>query len=462
MKLRRWQRECISKSYQLFSNGGTHFLCLATPGAGKTFMASQLAKKLFDSGLIDLVICFSPSLIVSSDFKEELENQTSKRFDAKLGASGCSITYQAMLSLPDSFWQLFKDQRVFVIFDEIHHCAGSDINNANAWGERIISQIQGKAAFTLALTGTPWRSDSIPITLAKYAENRNIHCDYSYGLTQAINDKVCRTPSITLIDNDRIGVCQGEDVQKYKSFKDLLNNSDYSYQSLIENEVLMLHILQKANAKLDHLRLKNPDAGGLIVASSVAHARRIHKAMQDRFNESADIVTYLENDPLSRVQDFKQSRRKWIISVGMISEGTNLPRLQVCCHLSRIKTELHFRQVLGRILRAGKNPDEKGYLYMPAEPTLSEYALRISEDIPEENVVKFEMVTNNNIEFSNQNNLLSTISEVPLNMSIDENNHRDTSISNNSDSALMESYEAALDIFGKFKHTVLNFNESFM
>ena len=35
----------------------------------------------------------------------------------------------------------------------------------------------------------------------------------------------------------------------------------------------------------------------------------------------------------------------------MISEGTDIPRLRVCCHLSRIRTELRYRQVLGRILR---------------------------------------------------------------------------------------------------------------
>ena len=279
MKLRQWQKECISQAYHQFSNKEEHFLCLATPGAGKTFMASQLAKKLFETDFIDLVICFSPSLVVSRDFKKELENQTGKRFDARLGAAGCSITYQSMLNLSDDFWQLFIDQRVFVIFDEIHHCSGNDINNANAWGERIISQIQGKALFSLALSGTPWRSDNIPITLSRYTDHGTIHCDYRYGIAQAINDGVCRTPSITLVDNDKIRVSQDGGTQKYKSFDEFLKNSDHTYQSLIENEDLMLHIIRKANSRLEHLRNTSPDAGGLIVASSVSHARRIHKSL---------------------------------------------------------------------------------------------------------------------------------------------------------------------------------------
>ena len=44
--------------------------------------------------------------------------------------------------------------------------------------------------------------------------------------------------------------------------------------------------------------------------------------------------------------DFTDSDAPWIVSVGMISEGTNVPRLRVCCHLTRVKTELYFRQVL--------------------------------------------------------------------------------------------------------------------
>ncbi len=166
-------------------------------------MASILAKKMLEKGNIDLVICLSPSVIVSEDFKSELEVQTGKRLDGKLGSNGCSLTYQGMLSLGSDFWALLSEFRVFVIFDEIHHCAGSGAQNANAWGERIISQIQGKAAFTLALTGTPWRSDSIPIVLARYCESKRIRCDYSYGLSKAISEGVCRTPRLTLIDNCR-------------------------------------------------------------------------------------------------------------------------------------------------------------------------------------------------------------------------------------------------------------------
>jgi superfamily II DNA or RNA helicase len=178
-----------------------------------------------------------------------------------------------------------------VIFDEIHHCAGSNIDNANSWGEQIILNIQDKAKFTLALTGTPWRSD----------------------------------------------------------------------------------------------------AAGLIVASSVEHARQISTLMKACFNEDTVVVTYRESEPTNIIQQFRHAQTKWIISVGMISEGTNIPRLQICCHLTNIKTEMHFRQILGRILRMTSSKNQEAVMYMPAEPKLLEYAYRVKQDVPfEADVVKFE------------------------------------------------------------------------
>ncbi|MCI2285606.1 hypothetical protein L3081_22240 [Colwellia sp. MSW7] len=80
-----------------------------------------------------------------------------------------------------------------------------------------------------------------------------------------------------------------------------------------------------------------------------------------------------------------------IISVGMISEGTNISRLQVCCHLTNIKTEMHFRLILGRILRMTNSTNQEAIMYMLAEPKLLEYAYRVKQDVPfEADVVKFE------------------------------------------------------------------------
>jgi len=396
MKLRQWQASCINKAVKQYLNGNSHFLALATPGSGKTLMASELADQLLKSNMIDLIICFSPSSIVSQDFSQSLQLRINERFDGLLGAKGHSLTYQSLQYLDKNFWQLFERYRVFVIFDEIHHCAGSNIDNANAWGEQIILNIQDKAKYTLALTGTPWRSDAAPIVLSNYMHPSNkISCDYVYGLAEAIQDNVCRIPQITSVDNNNISVVDDDETKTFTSFKCLLSQSIIPYQEIIENEKVIKYVISSAQKKLNEIRAKNSDAAGLIVASSVEHARQISTLMKACFNEDAVVVTYRENEPTNIIQKFRYAKTKWIISVGMISEGTNIPRLQVCCHLTNIKTEMHFRQILGRILRMTGSKNQEAVMYIPAEPKLLEYAYRVKQDVPfEADVVKFEKMTN--------------------------------------------------------------------
>ena len=381
MRLRDWQRACLHQAEAQYRQGQRHFLCLATPGAGKTHFAATLAATLLEADLVDLVIGFAPSVIVADDIQAALAAQTGARFDGRLGARGLTLTYQSMLTQPKSFWSLFQTERVFAIFDEIHHCAGQELADANAWGAPLIANLQEQAAYTLALTGTPWRSDQRPIALARYGTG-SVTCDYRYGLDRAIADGVCRVPQLTLIDNDTIRVQRDGHTAHFDGLKALVDSDACRYEDILRSEALITYSLRQATRKLDNLRRHDPRASGLVVASSVDHAQQIAGILLREFGVQAAVATYQERDPLTTIRQFKDSETPWIVSVGMISEGTNVPRLRVCCHLTRVKTELYFRQVLGRILRANGIRREKAYFYMPAEPTLVEYAERLIEDIP--------------------------------------------------------------------------------
>ncbi|KMT66778.1 DEAD/DEAH box helicase [Catenovulum maritimum] len=469
MKLRQWQSECIELALKQYLGGHSHFLTLATPGAGKTLMASELANQLLRKDLVDLVICFSPSSIVSQDFSESLQLKTQERFDGLIGAKGRTLTYQNLQFLNGDFWRLFTRYRVFVIFDEIHHCAGSNVDNANMWGEQIILNIQDKAKYTLALTGTPWRSDAAPIVLSNYSHPINkISCDYVYGLSEAITDDVCRVPQIVAIDNNNISVVNDKETKTFTSFKCLLSQSVIPYQEIIEDEAVIKYVISSAHKKLSKISRVNPDAAGLIVASSVEHASQISSLMKTRFNEDSVVVTYRESEPTGIIQRFRHSQAKWIISVGMISEGTNIPRLQVCCHLTNIKTEMHFRQILGRILRVTGSKNQEAILYMPAEPKLLEYAYRVKQDVPfEADVVKFDKMkaeVKAGLERSEKTDVGFDKREplkpnVKLRVNGFESEFSNIDFGENSvvadDHYLTTSYEKMVNIFGRFKQETI-------
>lgn len=464
MKLRRWQSKCIEQALEKFRGESNHFLCLATPGAGKTVMAATLAQQLLQLGMIDLVLCFSPSIIVSSDFQKALEVRTQSRMDGLLGSRGQSLTYQSMLHLDETFWTLLQTHRVLVIFDEIHHCAGDNLDNANAWGQKIIKHIQGCAAYTIALTGTPWRSDRIPIALSNYCQHNKIHCDFIYGMAQAIQENVCRAPSITLVDNDRILVKSGDKTEKYSSFAELLKLSDCSYQQLIDNDALIVYLLRQSSKKLMQIRKQQQDAGGLIVAASVDHAHKIAVLLERHLGQRACIATYLEDDAHGTINTFRNNSEAWIISVGMVSEGTNIPRLRVCCHLTRVKTELHFRQVLGRILRMGDDPGES-YLYLPAEPNLVEYANRVVEEIPESATIRRETMLNNDdgdplsIQIKESSERLEDVEIIFESTSLTDSIPTTEELQPIHISILAQSYDTTINVFGRFRQELLQLHQ---
>ena len=395
--LRAWQINCLSVVKNHYDRISKHFLCLATPAAGKTALAAEVAAYLFEVNKIDFALCFSPSTEVATGIQRTFSKRLNCNFDGVIGSIGCSYTYQNMRFLKEDYWNLLKNNRVLVIFDEIHHCAGSSEDNANVWGQSIIKNIQDQASYTLALTGTPWRSDLLPISLATYKNPENkIECNYTYSLQQAVEDGVCRNPKIVLIDNEEISITTTEEKTKtYTSLQALLKEPSISYQDLIENEVVIDYIIAQGVNKLAEIRLDTPKAAGLIVASSVEHAEKILTILTDTFHQSASIVTYKEQYASDKINNFRFNDTQWIVSVGMVSEGTDIPRLQVCCHLSRVKTELYFRQVLGRILRANGSSNQEAWLFTLAEEKLSTFANRIDKELPDMNVlVKSWMVTN--------------------------------------------------------------------
>lgn len=308
-----------------------------------------------------------------------------------------------------------------------------------------------------------YRSDRLSgLLLAFRQRGGGVSSFIHYGLHQAVTDGVCRIPQITAIDNERIQVKSGRQIETYISFNDLLSNSFHSYQQLLRSNELIEYLLRMAAKKLNQLRRADPTAGALIVAASVEHALFIADILQEKIGEASAIVTYLHDDAQTTIREFRSSADKWIISVGMISEGTDIPRLKVCCHLTHVKTELYFRQVLGRILRSNSSSQEAGYLFMPAEPTLMEFAQRIAEDIPEISTINIERMPALDLPFDLEAVEITdsqTLAELPLQPehAIQPRITSELAITLQPQvpsSSLSDTYDATLGLFGKFRHRI--------
>lgn len=172
-----------------------------------------------------------------------------------------------MDTLPDELWQVLREHRVLVVLDEIHHCSGVVWENSpigNSWGRTILEKIQGRARYTMALSGTPWRTDDSPIVLSHYTTcNGQISCDYEYGLQQAVLDGVCRTPKIVLTDNREINLKSAEfGCKTFASISESLKNEHITYPDFLFRDEVIDQVLSEASARLTSLRKHAPFAGG--------------------------------------------------------------------------------------------------------------------------------------------------------------------------------------------------------
>jgi superfamily II DNA or RNA helicase len=142
------------------------------------------------------------------------------------------------------------------------------------------------------------------------------------------------------------------------------------------------HVLRDAHAELSSLRAgTHPDAGGLVVAIDKEHAERLADRLARVAGERPAIVTSDAADASQRIQSFAAGSGSWLVSVLMVSEGVDIPRLRVGVYATSARTELFFRQVVGRFIRRTAAPkDQMSHLFLPSDPTLKRLAAQIEEE----------------------------------------------------------------------------------
>ena len=378
---RRWQIEAFAAVREFRKKGGKNFLAVATPGAGKTTFALNVAAESIHSGESDLIVVVVPIENLKGYWADKAD-PFGMDFDPLFLNSngthardyhGIVVTYAQVASSPLVFQRLVSKYKTFVMFDEMHH--GSE---QKSWG--IASQQAfGHAIFRLLLSGTPFRSDNDPIPFVTYTEEGKSRADFTYGYEQALADKVCRPVIFPTFEGEMRWYYRGQ--IKSVQFKDDVSEDDASSRLKIfidPSSESMKTLATSACEKLESLRLEQPDAAGLIVAKDVRSANAFGDLIFGITGERPVIVTCEDKNASSKIKEFKDSCTRWIIAVKMVSEGVDIPRLRVAVYATNIVTEMFFRQVVGRIVRVQEGREgDHAFFYFPADPRLKEFAASI-------------------------------------------------------------------------------------
>lgn len=384
-ELRKWQTAALARLL-----GHTEdFLCVATPGAGKTTFALTSAQKLIERDEVVKLIVVVPTAHLRSQWAGAAARfgiQLDYRFvngDAVIAKDydGAVITYATVASNPLLWRRICSKQRTLVILDEIHH-AGEDEHLS--WGPALTQAFE-PAARRLLLSGTPFRSDGRPIPFVRYDDDRKCVPSINYDYGQALQDgEVVRQIAfpalkgeVTFRDRES-GKTVTVDIASATE-DDIANAMKAAFSPTGD---WIPSVLRLADAELTKKRIDTPDAAGLIVAADQFKARAYAEILQAITGEAPSVATSDDPDASDVIARFARGTSRWIIAVQMVSEGVDIPRLAVGVYASRYKTQMFFRQVVGRFVRTRGPEDETiATLFIPSIQPLYGYAREIEKTV---------------------------------------------------------------------------------
>jgi superfamily II DNA or RNA helicase len=126
-----------------------------------------------------------------------------------------------------------------------------------------------------------------------------------------------------------------------------------------------------------------PNAGGLVIAPTIEMAEYMVELLEQLEGERPMLVHSQLPNPNSKIKAFRNTTKRWLVSVAMVSEGVDIKRLRVLAYLPNAMTELAFRQAVGRVVRTlGPDDDTRAYVIMPSFETFETYARRVEEEMP--------------------------------------------------------------------------------
>jgi superfamily II DNA or RNA helicase len=379
--LRAWQERALERMAAW--NQGS-FLLSAAPGAGKTIPSLVFARRLLEAGTITRVHVVCPTAPLTRPWAEAAGRlgvqlaPDAEELHPPRDFHGVAVTY-ARAAQSAARWSRQCGERTLVIADEAHHL-GEEL----AWGEGF-ARAFGATQRWLLLSGTPFRSDGSPIAGVRY-ENDMAVPDVSYSYADAVRDGICR-PIVFVPYDGTLSWQSGDDVIE-SSFADASlagREASRRYRTAISTELAdgLPRILRAADERLGEVRSGgHRDAGGLVVTADGGHARRVAALLKQITGRTPTVVVHTDAQAASKLRAFGTGRDRWIVAVNMVSEGVDIPRLRVGVYATAAKTQLVFRQIVGRFVRtlAGR-PLEHSYLFLPADALLRLHAAEVEEEL---------------------------------------------------------------------------------
>ena len=444
MKLREWQENAINVCLPAFAEGRKFFVIEGCTGGGKTLAAAEISIRTVTREDADLIVVLSPNCGTKVSWKKTFEgldiggkrvnvtDSTSFPRDAQVWVStyaGYSKVEEALQDRPT--------MGIIAIIDELHHAEESA-----EWG-KAVDRLASLSDHVIFLSGTPWRREGKIAVLCNanningkpyYQDDGRIEADFVYNYRSDLRNPNTRgtvpvkfkfwdshwqspdlkTTEFLSKDLPLFPTDQFQDIDEWYEWAQKCDSSlgkhlefdpdkhSPSHNKLIysiieESLMLLLQTRKQIESACDRKNLSIL----LCVAKNIKDARKIAEYIQEiRPSFRVSVVASDDSNGGKKLEKIaKQCKENAsdkpdvIVSIGMISEGVDIPQIKVVAYMSAILTVLYFIQVVGRAIRripigmpdqpyADVNlSDTVAYVVAPAHPKLRYIARNIEKDV---------------------------------------------------------------------------------
>ena len=403
---RSWQRQLIQllrARLPVAGGSGADVLVHAGPGAGKTLGALLAVQRLQGEGRLGRFVVFCHRSSIAGQWRAAADRLGLELREwpggdgCRPGDAGLLLSYQTagrqLERLRREFDGLGAGRGWMAIADEVHHLGlDPEEPEATAWGHAFTLLCAG-ARLRLGLSGTPFRADNLAFCAA-----RRLRVEVRGVVHERIVPDLCVEPRRLIVAGDvrplefrfQDGwVDHGRDPrgpERERSPVSAEQREGWRARNLRravrlgDGSGIALRVLLEARRRLERVRARHPQAGGLVIARDVAHAHRIAALLQ----EEGDAVLLAHSGDAEagrRLADFRGGEADWLVSVDMCAEGFDAPRIRVVAYLSTKVTRSRFLQAITRAVRLDESriplepvPRLPSYVVAPADPLLIAHA----------------------------------------------------------------------------------------
>ena len=345
MQLRPYQQEAVSAAITWMKKSVEPAVLDIATGAGKSFIIAAIANWLYEhTG--KKVLCIQPSKELTEQNYEKflLTGNKASFFSASVGEKDLSnyVVYGTPMSIKNQI-ELFGDMFAAVINDECH--------NLTPTIKSIISQIKShnENLRVIGLTATPYRMKNGYIYKAD-VEGRTVPADearnpYYHSCIYKLHTKeLINMGFLTDVVTDTVA-------ENYNAGNLQLNNRGQFDPKDLER-VFEGQGRKTAEIINDVVNLSTNRNGVMIFAATVQHAKECLESLPaGQAGMLGGNINMKKKEREKLINDFKERRIKYIVSVGTLTTGFDAPHVDVIAVLRATESPGLFQQIIGRGLR---------------------------------------------------------------------------------------------------------------